>query len=83
LCLETHKHMGTTFQGTQISTPFHLRAGDWSEGWETIHILFQPLHALATSSDNYSQLCELWHQRMAHLHHGALGGLREVVTGMP
>jgi hypothetical protein len=45
--------------------------------------LFQPLHALATSSDNNSQLCELWHRRMAHLHHGALGGLREVVTGVP
>jgi hypothetical protein len=35
------------------------------------------------SSDNNSQLCELWHRRMAHFHHGALGGLREVVTGVP
>jgi hypothetical protein len=46
-------------------------------------LLFQPLHALAESSDNNSDLCELWHRRMAHLHHGALGGLREVVTGVP
>jgi hypothetical protein len=46
-------------------------------------LLFQPLHALAVSSDNNRQLCELWHRRMAHLHHGALGGLREVVTGVP
>jgi hypothetical protein len=46
-------------------------------------LLFQPLHALAASSDNNNQLCELWHQRMAHLHHGALGGLKEVVTGVP
>jgi hypothetical protein len=46
-------------------------------------LFFQPLHALAASSDNNSQLCELWHRRMAHLHHGALGGLREVVTGVP
>jgi hypothetical protein len=38
---------------------------------------------LATSSDNNNQLCELWHGRMAHLHHGALGGLRQVVTGVP
>jgi hypothetical protein len=45
--------------------------------------LFQPLRALAASSDSINQLCELWHQRMAHLHHGALGGLREVVTGVP
>jgi hypothetical protein len=45
--------------------------------------LFQPLHALAVSNDNNRQLCELWHRKMAHLHHGALGGLREVVTGVP
>jgi hypothetical protein len=41
---------------------------------------FHPLHALTSGSYNNTQLCELWHQRMAHLHHGALGGLREVVT---
>jgi hypothetical protein len=46
-------------------------------------LLFQPLHALVASSDSSGQLCELWHRRMAHLHHGALGGLREVVTGVP
>jgi hypothetical protein len=46
-------------------------------------LLFHPPHALAVSSDNNSQLCELWHRRMAHLHHGALGGLREVVTRVP
>jgi hypothetical protein len=46
-------------------------------------LLFQPLLALVASSDNSGQLCELWHRRMAHLHHGALGGLREVVTGVP
>jgi hypothetical protein len=45
--------------------------------------LFQPLLALVASSDSNGQLCELWHHRMAHLHHGALGGLREVVTGVP
>jgi hypothetical protein len=46
-------------------------------------LLFQPLHALVASSDNNGQLCELWHRRMAHLHHGAFGGLREIVTGVP
>jgi hypothetical protein len=46
-------------------------------------LLFHQLHALAVRSDNNNQLCELWHQRMAHLHHGDLGGLREVVTGVP
>jgi hypothetical protein len=49
----------------------------------TLYILiFQPLHALASSSNN-SQLCELWHRRMAHLHHGALMVLREIVTRLP
>jgi hypothetical protein len=46
-------------------------------------LLFQPLLALVASSDSSGQLCELWHRRMAHLHHGALGGLGEVVTGVP
>jgi hypothetical protein len=46
-------------------------------------LLYQPLLALVASSDSNGQLCELWHRRMAHLHHGALGGLREVVTGVP
>jgi hypothetical protein len=35
------------------------------------------------SNDNNRQTCELWHRRMAHQHHGALGGLREVVIGVP
>jgi hypothetical protein len=43
---------------------------------------FQPLHALASSNRN-SQLCELWHRRMAHLHHGALRVLRKIVTRLP
>jgi hypothetical protein len=46
-------------------------------------LFFQPLLALVASGDNNRQLCELWHRRMSHLHHGALGGLREVVTGVP
>jgi hypothetical protein len=46
-------------------------------------LLFQPLHALAMNNDSNRQLCELWHRRMAHLHHGALGGLREVVIRVP
>jgi hypothetical protein len=46
-------------------------------------LLFQPLLALVASSDSGGQLCELWHRRMAHLHNGALGGLREVVIRVP
>ena len=44
-------------------------------------LLFQPQHALAHSSG--SELCELWHRRMAHLHHPAMGLSRHMVTGLP
>jgi hypothetical protein len=41
---------------------------------------FEPTKALVSSTINLS---ELWHMQMAHLHFGALGHLRQVVTGMP
>lgn len=44
--------------------------------------MFQPAQALIHSSSN-SDLCELRHRRMAHLHHGALMVLREIVIGVP
>jgi hypothetical protein len=45
-------------------------------------LLFQLARALIHTTNN-SDLCELWHRRMAHLHHGALRVLREMVTGVP
>jgi hypothetical protein len=45
--------------------------------------LFQPMRALIHSTSSSSDLCEIWHRRMAHLHHGALRVLREMVTGVP
>jgi hypothetical protein len=45
--------------------------------------LFQPVRALIHSTSSTSDLCEIWHRRMAHLHHGALRVLREMVTGVP
>jgi hypothetical protein len=45
--------------------------------------LFQQVRALINSTSNNSELCEIWHRRMAHLHHGALRVLRELVTGVP
>jgi hypothetical protein len=45
-------------------------------------LMFQPASALCHSTSN-SDHCELWHMRMAHLHHGALRILREIVTGVP
>jgi hypothetical protein len=44
---------------------------------------FQPISALMSSDNSESHLCELWHRRMAHLHHGALRVLREIVIGLP
>ena len=41
---------------------------------------FEPTKALVS---NYTDLGELWHREMAHLHFGALGHLRQAVTGMP
>jgi hypothetical protein len=45
-------------------------------------LMFQPARALMHSTNN-NDLCDLWHRRMAHLHHGALRILREIVTGVP
>jgi hypothetical protein len=44
--------------------------------------LFQPVRALIHTTSN-SDLCELWHRRIAHLHHGDLRVMREMVTGVP
>jgi hypothetical protein len=41
---------------------------------------FQPVRALIHSTTSSNDLCEIWHRRMAHLHHGALRVLRELVT---
>jgi hypothetical protein len=45
-------------------------------------LMFQPASALCHSTIS-SDLCELWYRRMAHLFHGALRILREIVTGVP
>ena len=49
----------------------------------------QPVGALVSSVEDSTQttsnsrdLCELWHRRMAHLHHGALPILRQITTGV-
>ena len=41
--------------------------------------LFQPHHALEHTQSN-SELCDLWHMRMAHLHHSTLTMLRDMTT---
>ena len=39
---------------------------------------FEPAKALVSTNQG-----ELWHRRMAHLHHGALKHLRQAVIGVP
>jgi hypothetical protein len=45
-------------------------------------LMFHPVRSLFQSTKN-NDLCELWHRRMAHFHHGALRVLREIVTTVP
>jgi hypothetical protein len=45
-------------------------------------LMFHLASALCHSTSS-NDLCELWHMRMAHLHHGDLRILREIVTGVP
>ena len=54
------------------------------------NFIFQPVGALVSSVDDCTQstidsrdLCELWHRRMAHLHHGALPMPRQITIGVP
>ena len=42
---------------------------------------FEPAKALV--SNNNSSQGELWHRRMAHLHHGALKHLTQAIIGVP
>ena len=44
---------------------------------------FHSISALMSSDSSESHWFELWQRRMAHLHHGALRLLREIVTGLP
>ena len=48
---------------------------------------FQPLRALMSSvsdgTNDNEDLCEMWHRRMGHLHHGALRILCEIAIGVP
>jgi hypothetical protein len=45
-------------------------------------LLFQAVGTL-TCSTSSRDLCEIWHRRMGHLHHGALRILRDITTGLP
>jgi hypothetical protein len=83
-----NRGLEVTFRGAEVL--IHPRGSPRALGQvigvregKLFRLLFQALHVLAASIDSNRQSCELWHHRMAHLHHGALGGLREVVTRVP
>jgi hypothetical protein len=44
--------------------------------------VFESAGALSCMTNN-RDMCEIWHQRMGHLHHGALRILREITIGIP
>jgi hypothetical protein len=82
------KGLEVSFRGTKVL--IHPKGSRLTSGkvigvrdGKLYRLFFHPLHALGASSNDNSQLCELWHRRMVHLHHGALGRMREVVTGEP
>jgi hypothetical protein len=53
LCLETHKHMGTTFQGTQISTQFDDEKGKYAsmhlegDAYNLVHVVEEVIHSFS------------------------------------
>jgi hypothetical protein len=49
-------------------------------GEKVYRLQFHPGRALASITTDTG---ELWHRRMAHIHFGALGHLREAITGLP
>ena len=69
--LDGHVCVFPKIAGPSASFSIGVRCG------KLYRLLLQPQHALAHSSGN-----ELWHRRMAHLHHPALGLLRQMVTGL-
>ena len=64
--LDGHVHIFPKTAGPSALVSIGVRCG------KLYRLLFQPQHALARSSN--SELCDIWHRRMAHLHHPALGG---------
>ena len=44
--------------------------------------VFEAGRAFACSTSS-REMCELWHRRLGHLHHGALSQGRDFTTGIP
>ena len=70
--LDGHVHVFPKTAGPSASYAIRVGCGMMYK------LLFQLQHALAHSSGN-----ELWHRRMAHLHHPTLRLLRHMVIGLP
>ena len=59
------------------------RSLDWVIDRRTRKVYRLHFEAAKAPVSNSSSQGELWHRRMAHLHHGALRHLRHVVIGVP
>ena len=73
--LDGHVRVFPKTAGPSASYTIGVRCG------KLYNLLFQPQHALTHSND--SELCELWHRRMAHMHHPTSRMLRYMVTVFP
>ena len=74
--LDGKVHIFSKAAGPSNSCAIGVRCG------KLYKLLFKPHHTLSHTQSS-SELCELWHRRMAHLHHPALRMLREMTTSMP
>ena len=59
------------------------RSLDWVIGIQSGKVYKLHFESLKVLGNNNNNLGELWHRRMAPLHHGELRHLRRAVTGVP
>ena len=59
------------------------RSLDWVIGIQSGKVYRLHFKSAKALVSNNSNLGELWHRRIAHLHHGALRHLRQAVIGVP
>jgi hypothetical protein len=80
--LEDRDHMVTFHGGRVYIQPKESKMAKviGVKGEKLYCLQFEIARALVSST---CYMVELWHRRMAHLHHGTLNVLNEIVTGLP
>jgi hypothetical protein len=69
-----------SWESVHLAQGLQVGQGYWSQERKLYKLQFELARALVGSS---CDMVELWHRRMAHLHHGALSVLKQIVTGLP